>query len=38
VIIRDATKKSFPLMFALFFRAGNLLPDWLHYRVFTKRG
>jgi NAD(P)-dependent dehydrogenase (short-subunit alcohol dehydrogenase family) len=31
-------KKSFPALFSLFFRVGNFLPDWLYYRVFSKRG
>jgi NADP-dependent 3-hydroxy acid dehydrogenase YdfG len=34
----DNFKKSFPALFALFFRIGNLLPDWLYYRVFSKKG
>jgi NAD(P)-dependent dehydrogenase (short-subunit alcohol dehydrogenase family) len=34
----DNFKKSFPALFALFFRIGNFLPDWLYYRVFSKKG
>ena len=30
----DRFKKSFPLMFSLFFRASQFFPDWLYYRVF----
>lgn len=28
-------KKSFPRMFSLFFRVGQLLPDWLYFRIFA---
>ena len=31
----DAFKKSFPLGFSLLFRAGQFLPDWLYYRIFS---
>ncbi len=31
----DTFKKSFPLGFSLLFRAGQFLPDWLYYRIFS---
>ncbi|WP_114966153.1 SDR family NAD(P)-dependent oxidoreductase [Alkalilacustris brevis] len=34
----DAFKRSFPLLFALFFRLSQFLPDWLYYRIFSPRG
>ncbi len=30
----DRFKKSFPGLFSLAFRGGNLLPDWAYYRIF----
>jgi short-subunit dehydrogenase len=30
----DRFRKSYPGMFALFFRASNLFPDWLYFRIF----
>lgn len=31
----DRFKRSFPWLFASFFRLGQFLPDWLYYRVFA---
>jgi len=31
----DAFAKNFPRMFGAMFRAGNFLPDWLYYRLFS---
>ena len=30
----DRFKKSFPRLFSLFFRASQLMPDWLYFRMF----
>jgi short-subunit dehydrogenase len=33
----DRFKISFPTMFSLLFRGGNVLPDWLYYRIFPPK-
>jgi NADP-dependent 3-hydroxy acid dehydrogenase YdfG len=34
----DHFKRSFPFAFSLFFRAGQMLPDWLWYRLVARGG
>jgi short-subunit dehydrogenase len=34
----DKFATSFPFLFSLVFRGSQLLPDWLYYRLFGRKG
>ncbi|WP_424972564.1 SDR family NAD(P)-dependent oxidoreductase [Dinoroseobacter sp. S76] len=36
LMMSDGFKRSFPSIFAAFFRLGQFLPDWAYYRIFAK--
>jgi short-subunit dehydrogenase len=35
LMLTDGFKRSFPSVFASFFRLGQFLPDWAYYRIFA---